>query len=56
MWLLFLNMHDNDYSCSKVFGIFKTDMDVEAQIDAETGEVIKSKKPWWAFLATESEE
>lgn len=25
----------------------------EAQIDAETGEVIQTKKPWWAFLASE---
>lgn len=38
---------------ARVFGIFKTKMDVEAQVDAETGEVIKSKKPWWAFLASE---
>ena len=41
---------------SKVFGLFKAKMNVEAQIDAETGEVINSKKPWWAFLASESEE
>ena len=41
---------------SKVFGLFKAKMQVQAQIDAETGEVIKSKKPWWAFLATEQEE
>ena len=38
---------------ARVFGIFKTEMDVEAQVDAETGEVIKSKKPWWAFIAAE---
>ena len=28
-------------------------MDVEAQVDAESGEVIQTKKPWWAFLASE---
>ena len=41
---------------SKVFGLFKAKMQVQAQVDAENGEVIKVKKPWWAFLATEPEE
>ena len=34
----------------KVFGIFKAKLEIEAQIDPETGELIKIKKPWWAFL------
>ncbi len=34
----------------KVFGIFKAKLEIEAQIDPETGELIKVKKPWWAFL------
>lgn len=38
---------------SKVLGLFKAQMQVQAQVDAETGEVIQAKKPWWAFLATE---
>ena len=38
---------------SRVLGLFKTQMQVQAQVDAETGEVIQAKKPWWAFLATE---
>jgi len=41
---------------SKVFGLLNKKMQVQAQIDAENGEVIKTKKPWWAFLASESEE
>ena len=41
---------------SKVLGLFKAKMDVEAQVDAETGELIKTKKPWWAFLASEPAE
>ena len=41
---------------SKILGLFKKKMPVQAQIDAENGEVIKSQKPWWAFLASESEE
>lgn len=41
---------------AKLFGLFGTEMDVEAQIDAETGEVISSHKPWWAFLASENKE
>lgn len=38
---------------ARVLGMFKTRMNVRAQIDAETGEVIQAKKPWWAFLASE---
>jgi hypothetical protein len=41
---------------SKVFGLFKAKMQVRAQVDAETGDVIRTHKPWWAFLATEPEE
>ena len=41
---------------AKILGLFKTKMQVQAQIDAETGEVINFKKPWWAFLASESQE
>ncbi|MFA5142250.1 MAG: hypothetical protein WC471_04740 [Candidatus Woesearchaeota archaeon] len=40
---------------AKLLGLFKTKMQVQAQVDAENGEVITSHKPWWAFLATESE-
>lgn len=38
---------------SRILGMFKAKMQVQAQINAENGEVIRSKKPWWAFLATE---
>jgi hypothetical protein len=38
---------------SKVFFMFKKKMQVEAQVDAESGEVIREHKPWWAFLADE---
>jgi len=41
---------------ARVLGLFKTKMRVQAQVDAESGEVIKSKKPWWAFLASEPEQ
>ena len=41
---------------AKILGLFKTRMQVQAQVDAESGEVIQSKRPWWAFLAIESEE
>ncbi|MFA5856032.1 MAG: hypothetical protein WC867_01640 [Candidatus Pacearchaeota archaeon] len=41
---------------SKIFGLFKKTMNVEAQVNAETGEVIKTKKPWWAFIASEPKE
>ncbi len=41
---------------SKVFGVFNKRMNVQAQVDAETGDIIDINKPWWAFLATEPEE
>jgi uncharacterized membrane protein YkoI len=42
---------------AKFFGIFNTNVDAEVQIDAETGEILKTKKPWWAVLqTTEAEE
>jgi hypothetical protein len=41
---------------AKVLGIFQARMQVQAQVDAENGEVIQVKRPWWAFLAVESEE
>lgn len=38
---------------ARFLGLFKTKMQVNAKVDAETGEVIQSNKPWWAFLASE---
>lgn len=40
----------------RILGLFRTKMQVKAQIDAENGEIIMVKKPWWAFLASEAEE
>lgn len=37
----------------RFLGLFKTRMNVESEIDAETGEVIRTRKPWWAFLVNE---
>ena len=41
---------------SKILGLFRAKMQVQAQVNAETGELIKITKPWWAFLATETDE
>ena len=38
---------------SKVLGLFGANMQVQAQVDAETGKLLEVNKPWWAFLATE---
>jgi hypothetical protein len=35
----------------KALGFIKSQMRVSAQIDAETGEIIKTKNAWWGFLA-----
>ena len=40
----------------RLYGLFKKTGQVRVQVDAETGEIIKVKKPWWAFLASEPEE
>jgi hypothetical protein len=41
---------------AKVFGFIGSKMKVGAEVDAETGEVLRINKPWWAFLASEPEE
>ena len=41
---------------SRILFIFKKKIKVKAEIDAETGEIILIKKPWWAFLAKEKHE
>ncbi|MFH1431104.1 MAG: hypothetical protein ABIG37_01385 [Nanoarchaeota archaeon] len=41
---------------AKFLGLFRARMQVQAQVDAETGEIVRVKKPWWAFLASEPEE
>ncbi len=41
---------------SKILGIFKKKMRVQSQVSAEDGSVIRIRKPWWAFLASEREE
>jgi len=36
----------------KILGLFKMKGKVTAEVDAETGEVVKVKKPWWSFMAS----
>lgn len=36
----------------KMFGLFKLRGNVSIQVDAESGKVLKTRKPWWAFLAS----
>lgn len=40
---------------AKVLGFIGTDMSVSADVDAESGKVIKVHKPWWSFLASEED-
>ncbi len=40
----------------RILGLFRTKARVKAEVDAENGEIIRVKKPWWAFLASEPEE
>lgn len=40
---------------AKLFFLFSVKVPVIAKVDAETGEIIKVKSPWWAFLAKDDE-
>ena len=40
---------------SRIFGIIPRNMNVNAEVDAESGE-FKINKPWWSFIASEPEE
>ena len=37
---------------SKILWLFKKQMQVNVQVDAKNGEIIKVERPWWAFLAS----
>ena len=39
----------------RMLGFFKATGNNKVQVDAETGDVISAKKPWWSFLAKEVE-
>jgi len=39
---------------ARVLGLFRAKVRVSADVDAETGEVLDTKKPWWAVFAVES--
>lgn len=41
---------------AKLLGLFERKMQYKAQVSAENGEIIRVQKPWWAFLASSSEE
>ena len=40
----------------RIFGFIKNREEVRIQIDAETGEEVLTKRPWWAWMASESDE
>jgi len=40
----------------RVFGIFPKKITEVAEVDSDTGEVIKLKRPWWKFLAAKNKE
>jgi len=37
----------------KLFGFIKTEMPIKTEVNAETGNIEKTEKPWWSFLAKE---
>ncbi|MBS3088966.1 PepSY domain-containing protein [Candidatus Pacearchaeota archaeon] len=37
---------------AKILGMFKTRARVTAEVDAENGEVVRVRKPWWSFAAS----
>ena len=45
--VVYIAKEDKD---GRLFGLFKIRLNLEAQIDSETGEILSSEKPWWNFL------
>ena len=45
-------LHFNSDKTGRFLGLWKIKARFEATIDPETGEVLSSKGPWWAFLLT----
>ena len=39
----------------RFLGAFKLQMRVQAEINPETGDVLNTERPWWAFLVLESD-
>ena len=39
----------------RFLGIFNTRLNVSADVDAQTGKVVRTYRPWWAFLTTNAE-
>ncbi|MDO8563842.1 MAG: hypothetical protein Q7R87_02450 [Nanoarchaeota archaeon] len=48
--------HLEGNSSGKFLGVFKSNMNVQTEVDAETGEVVLVKKPWWAFMVKQDAE
>ncbi len=48
------NMEANQ--SGRFLGIFKMQMKLGAEVDAETGELLEARVPWWAFLVSSTEE
>lgn len=42
----------NANTTAKVFGLFRTRANVQTQVNAETGDVLSTKRPWWSFMAS----
>ena len=40
----------------KILGLFQTKAEVKADVDAESGNVTATHRPWWAFLASQPAE
>ncbi len=39
-----------------VLGFMKSDMNIEAEVDARTGQIVDVDRPWWAFTVTSEED
>lgn len=40
---------------ARVLGLWNAEMDIEAKVDVQTGQVINTDRAWWFFLASEAE-
>ena len=40
---------------ARLFGFISARARINAEIDSETGEVLRVRRPWWNFLAADEE-
>ena len=43
----------NEKRQARLLGLFPVELDIESSVDAESGELVSSRRSWWSFLTIE---